>query len=385
MLAAAAGALVSVLCASASHGQAVVPDAARGPDEVHGAARRDVPTGVPAVAVSEFSATSTTTGTTSTAAGPSTSTTVETTGDAGAPRVRVETGAGTSGAAARPGRNLFTGFHVRRSEMADPQEGGTLSFSSGRDNEGARGRAGSRAGEGDWAGDVYVLFDPQERGWRFFDDEHIGTYAFFEAHVATLQNNAQDNVRAGAAVFWANDVASRGWRLGGQEITDLVTDFSLRYEGDRDGETTQLIADLAFTFNSPGLGIGNAVPDRDAPVHFNWRPVVGIEGGPQLSTRDNAPDIEAPELRLYAEGKVHIALDFIRDAIDLPGRPYVFFQDRIAFLPTAGGGFGRNLLSVGFEVPIVENVGFLFAYTYGWDAPQYDKVDTISGGLSVRF
>ena len=296
--------------------------------------------------------------------------------------MRVESSAGAD----RTRPNLFTGFHVRRSEMADPQEGGVIGFSSGRDNEGNRGSAGSRAGEGSWAGDIYVLFDPQERGWTVFDNQELGTYAFFEAHVATLQNNAQDNVRAGAAVFWANDVSARGWSLGGQQVTDVISDFSLRYEGDRDAETTMLIADLAFTFNSPGLGIGNAIPDRDSPWHFNWRPVVGIEAGPELSTRDNETSAEAPELRLYAEAKLHIALDFVRDAIDLPGRPYVFFQDRIAWLPTVGdGGIGRNLLTVGFEVPIVQNVGFQFAYTYGWDAPQYDKVDTISGGLSVRF
>lgn len=356
--------LALLLPTPAALGQAVLPSATRGPEDVESPARPARATGFPAVARSEVRPP----GSGARAAGTA---------------VDAETGAASGDArlAAEGGRdvNFFTGFHVRRSEMADPQEGGQFSI--------ANGSTLGDDGAGSWSADVYMLFDPQERGWQVFDSPEMGAYAFFEAHVAAAKDDAEDNVRLGAAVFWANDVTGRDYRIGRHPITDVITDLSLRYEGDRDADTAQLVLDLAFTANAPSLGVGNNVPDRRGALHFHWRPVVGIEGGPELAERDNDTDADAAPLRVYADLKAHVNFDFLRQRLDLAGRPFLFAQNRFAWLPTVGGGggLGRNLVLFGFEVPIHENVGFQIAWTYGWDAPEYDKVRTFEGGLTVKF
>lgn len=207
----------------------------------------------------------------------------------------------------------------------------------------------------------------------------VATQISMEGHVASDEAAAQNAWRLRGR--WRID---RGSTTGFRGTTTYV---GAKFEASQDFTTQKVMGEAVLTYTDSRYGIGFLIPPRTATsrpaLRFRWRPFLGVDAGGTLRSGEGNED-KSTVLRIVPRARVELFFDALSSALGVQHID-LNVDDTAYFLPLEDSRRGRNLLVGGLEIQFNEHVGVQFEYTNGEAAPEFERVNTLTGGLSVRF
>lgn len=225
-----------------------------------------------------------------------------------------------------------------------------------------------------WAGPKLV-----DRG-----SAHLGMQASVEGKLTSDEARAEDAWR-----FRASAVLDKSFLdvrdLRRRRLLDgLYLSVGAKYEADQGWHTRKILSEVLLTPSSRLLAIGfDQPPESSRPLQFVWRPLLAVEAGHTIRRRGGV-EKESTLLRLVPRLRARTTLNFMRRALALNDF-YLFVDDTFHYLPLEEAAETHNLLVSGVEIEVSDNFGVSFTYKNGESAPEFERIETFGGGLSVRF
>ncbi len=169
--------------------------------------------------------------------------------------------------------------------------------------------------------------------------------------------------------------------LGADNVFYLL---SLKHEADQAYRKQALSGEFLLTLNRYRSSIGQLRPPvtatSDPPVRFGWRPYIGAEVGRVIEGAEE-PEEDRTLLRLLTRVHAELRLREFLGVTDV----VLFADDEFYHLPLASGRDTFNVVESGAEFPLTDNVSFVLSYRVGRAAPLFEKEETFSGSVGVKF
>jgi hypothetical protein len=167
-------------------------------------------------------------------------------------------------------------------------------------------------------------------------------------------------------------------------ISSLYVKASFKYEGDRDFTIKKVSGEFLVTPNSFRLAMGTARPISPAkPIQFQWRPFFQIDVG-QTYRPGASAERNDTILRLIPRARAVLNLQFLRRALNMDD-VNIFVDDTFYHLPLESGKKNYNFLLSGMEFSFNSHLGVTLTYKNGSSAPKFQKINTLEGGIGIRF
>lgn len=205
-----------------------------------------------------------------------------------------------------------------------------------------------------------------EDAWRFSGSAVID-YNFIE-----LETDEHNRVSTGTGV-------SAPRRL----IDSLYFELGGALESDQGFDTKKLTSRLYVSPSSRKLAIGTATGQVESPFQFMWRPSFEFNAGHTFEGGDSAETGQTilrlvPQLRMTLYTRALSRFLRIADS-------YLYADNTFYYLPEDDLKKRHNYFTSGFEFLFIKNFGFGLTYKNGEKAPQFRRVNTFGGVLTVRF
>ncbi|HYP53194.1 MAG TPA: hypothetical protein VEQ42_06615, partial [Pyrinomonadaceae bacterium] len=171
-------------------------------------------------------------------------------------------------------------------------------------------------------------------------------------------------------------------RVGSFKV--LHFDLGGKLETDQDFETRKLSGEFTFTPTLRSLRIGIPTPpEPSSPVQFRWRPYFGLDVG-RTFRRGESNETEETIFRLRPRLRARTRLNFLRIPLNF-NDVYVYVDDTFYYLPLEKTKKRYNFFESGLQFEVTGNFGFGLTFQNGESAPQFRRVRTLGGVLTIRF
>jgi hypothetical protein len=160
----------------------------------------------------------------------------------------------------------------------------------------------------------------------------------------------------------------------------IISNISWKYETDQAWRTEKMLAEWFVTPVYLRAAIGQFQQSKTLPnIQFTFRPGFGLEAG---GTIQHGPSKEENGTLLRGRVLAGILVRFnhlgsLLQSIDLTA------DNALYYLPLEGES--HNLFTAGIAFNFNKTFSLNFKYKAGEDAPNFQRIDTIEGGIGLKF
>lgn len=275
------------------------------------------------------------------------------------------------------------GFKLQRS--SDPEEtsdpalfGLTQDFETGSDTE--------------FAADFFLSWSPyrmkgQGRRPGIVAGEEVLYEASGEGHLNSANDEAAD---AWKFRLTRNAIKDYGTEDSGPNTFQLHTNLSVKLEADRDFERQRLSGELEISPINLALAMGKFQPakkwliagkkaEAEPPIQFRWLPTLSVDAGDII---DGPSKPEDSTVWIAGKLKAEVRLNFLKNLLDVDSVD-LFAEGRSLY--AADEGKWHSYLETGVDVMFNENVGWTLLYKLGETSPEFEDINLLTTGITVKF
>ncbi len=166
-------------------------------------------------------------------------------------------------------------------------------------------------------------------------------------------------------------------------VDSLYLELGGGLEGDQKLDTKKLTSRVYVSPSSRLLAIGTATGHPESSAQFMWRPSFEFDAG-HTSQKGTSAETGTTVLRLVPKVRMTLYTRGLSRLLRVANTDF-YVDNTFYYLPKDNLKERHNFFTSGFELLFIKNFGFGLTYKNGESAPQFKRVNSFGGVITVRF